>query len=69
MRRLVGRTMAKVLGTKFQEVTAPYQHALTTRSGCESVAHVLQGLTDLDREATMMSVDGVAFDPSRGQPC
>ena len=54
--------MAKALGTKFQDATAPYQYALTTRSGCESVAHVLQGLTDLDREATVMSVDGVAFD-------
>ena len=60
MRRLVARTMAKALGTKFQDATAPYQHALTTRSGCESVAHVLQGL---NREATVMSVDGVgAFD-------
>ena len=51
MRRLVARTMAKALGTKFQEATAPYQYPLTTWSGCESVAHVLQGLTDLDREA------------------
>ena len=42
---------------------ALHQYALTTRSGCESIAHALQGLTDLDPEATVMSVDGVgAFD-------
>ena len=53
LRRLVGRTRMRRLLIS----------ALTTRSGCESIAHALQGLTDLDPEATVMSVDGVgAFD-------
>ena len=55
--------MAKSLGGAFKTATAPHQCALTTRSGCESICHVLQGVTDLDPEATVMSVDGVgAFD-------
>ena len=36
---------------------------MTTRAGCECVAHALQGLTELDPQATITSVDGVvAFD-------
>ena len=63
LRRLVARTMAQSLGSAFKTATAPHQYALTTRSGCESIAHALQGLTDLDPEATVMSVDRVgAFD-------
>ena len=43
--------------------TAPFQHALRTRAGCECVSHVLQTLTDLDELATILSADGVgAFD-------
>ena len=43
--------------------TAPFQYALTTRAGVECVAHVIQTLTDLDHQSTVMSVDGVgAFD-------
>ena len=34
---------------------------MTTKAGCECIAHVLQGLTEL--EATITSIDGVgAFD-------
>ena len=63
LRRLVSGTMAQSLGSALKTATAPHQCALTTRSGCESIAHALQGLTDLDLEATVMSVDGVgAFD-------
>ena len=37
--------------------------ALATRAGVECVAHVIQTLTDVDPEATVLSVDGVgAFD-------
>ena len=38
--------------------TAPFQCALTTRAGVECVAHVIQTLTDLDHQSTVMSVDG-----------
>ena len=48
---------------KVEEATAPHQYALKTKAGCETVAHILQVLTDLDPDATVVSVDGVgAFD-------
>ena len=34
----------------------PIQHVLTTRVGVECVAHVVQILTDLDHQATVLSV-------------
>ena len=44
-------------------MTVPYQYALETRAGCECVAHIIQAVTDLDDNATVVSVDGVgAFD-------
>ena len=36
---------------------------MTTRAGTECIAHVLQGVTDLDHRATVLSIDGIgAFD-------
>ena len=38
-------------------------YALNTRAGCECIAHALQGLTELNPEATVTSIDGIgAFD-------
>ena len=46
-----------------EKASAPYQYALNTRAVCECVAHILQTLTDLDPEATIVSIDGVgAYD-------
>ena len=43
--------------------TAPHQLALSTRAGCECVAHMLQGVTDVNPGVTVTSIDGVsAFD-------
>ena len=62
-RRLVARTLAQQFAKKVESATAPFQHALNTRAGCECVSHALQSLTDLDESATLLSVDGVgAFD-------
>ena len=41
VRRLLSRTMARQLGEAVKVATAPFQHALSTRAGCECVAHVL----------------------------
>ena len=60
-RRLVARTMAKQISKRVEAATAPFQYALKTKAGCECVAHVLQTLTDLDPEATVMSIDGVGI--------
>ena len=63
LRRLVARTMAKQMAARVEAATAPFQNALTTKAGCESVAHILQSLTDQDERATIVSIDGVgAYD-------
>ena len=62
-RRLVARTIAKQIAKKVEAATAPFQYALSTKAGCECVAHVLQTLTDLSPEVTVTSIDGVgAYD-------
>ena len=59
-RRVVAWTMAQQYT---EAATAPHQYAFKTKAGCETVAHILQVLTDLDPHATVVSVDGVgAFD-------
>ena len=63
LRRLISRTIAKQIAKKVEETTAPFQYALTTKGGCECVAHILQTLTELNQETTIISIDGVgAYD-------
>ena len=59
VRRLVARTMAKQVSKQVEAATAPFQYALSTKAGCECVAHILQCVTDGDPEATVISIDGV----------
>ena len=59
-RRLVARTIAQQLGRAVETATAPFQYALSTRAGCECIAHTLQGLTELDPRATVVSIDGIS---------
>ena len=59
VRRLVSRTMAQQFSKRTEKATAPFQNALSTRAGTESVTHVLQTLTDLDDPAPVVSVDGI----------
>ena len=55
--------MAQQLGPAVVASTFPFQYAMTTRAGCECVAHALQALSESDPEATIVSIDGVsAFD-------
>ena len=50
-------------GDKVEVATSTHQYAFKTKAGSETVAHNLQALTDLDEQATVVSVDGVgAFD-------
>ena len=60
IRRLVARTIAQQLSETVERTTAPFQYTLSTKAGCECVAHALQGLTDLDPEATVLSIDGIS---------
>ena len=55
--------MAKQIAKQVEATTAPFQYALSTRAGCECVAHILQSITDEDPDATVVSIDGVgAYD-------
>ena len=60
VRRLVARTISQQMAEAVQTATAPSQYALSTRSGCECVAHALQGLTEIDPRATVTSIDGIS---------
>ena len=60
IRWLVARTIAQQLSETVERTTAPFQYTLSTKAGCECVAHALQGLTDLDPEATVLSIDGIS---------
>ena len=59
LRRLVAKTMAKQVSKEAVTATAPFQYALSTKAGCECVAHMLQSITDLDPEATVISIHGI----------
>ena len=60
MRRLVARTMVQQLGPQVESATAPFQYALSTRAGSECVAHVIQGLSELNPDSTVKSIDGIS---------
>ena len=63
VRRLVARTIAQQFTEEAEAVTHPFQYALSTRAGTECVAHVVQSLTSMDSNATILSIDGVgAYD-------
>ena len=43
---------------RFKDATKPLQYALSTRAECESIAHVVQVMTDRDPNCTVFSIDG-----------
>ena len=43
------------MGSVVERATSPHQFVLTTKVGCECVALALQGLTELDPEATVLT--------------
>ena len=51
LRRRVSRTVAQQYSQRVEIATAPFQYALSTRVGCECIAHVVQALTGVDEEA------------------
>ena len=51
--------MAQQLSGAVEAATARHWYALSTKAGCECVAHIPQGLTEMNPEATVTSVDGV----------
>ena len=55
--RLVAKTMVKEVAKKVEKATAPFQYA--SKAGCECIVHILQALTDLDANTTVVTIDGV----------
>ena len=52
-----------------EAATALFQYALSTRAGCECVAHVIQGLCEMNPTATITSIDGLSAYDSTSRPC
>ena len=66
LRKRDGGVRGIVAGDVFRRLVRGTDHrqaALSTRAGCECVAHVLQGICELDPTTTITSIDGIsAFD-------
>ena len=56
---MVARTIAKQFAEQAEGATHPFQYALSTRAGTECVARIVQALTRMDENATLLSIDGV----------
>ena len=61
VRRLVARTISQQISKAVEQATSPFQHALSTKSGGECIAHSLQALTDLDPRTTVLSAHSNSF--------
>ena len=63
LRRLVCRAVASQHSDAFLERTFPFQYALQTKAGTDTLAMALRFITDTDPDAVIVSLDGVgAFD-------
>ena len=58
LRRLVSRTLARQFADVFDRATRPYQFALQARAGTDCLAAMLRAATELDADATVVSLDG-----------
>ena len=57
-RRLVSRTLARAFSGELDAATRPFQFALQTRAGTDSLAAMLRAAVELDPRATVVSLDG-----------
>ena len=57
-RRLVSRALARAFSGELDEATRPFQFALQTRAGTDSLAAMLRAAVELDPRATAVSLDG-----------
>ena len=58
VRRLVSRTITQQFSDAALAATSPFQYALSTIAGCECISHALQSLSELDPNATILSIHG-----------
>ncbi|CAE7568781.1 unnamed protein product [Symbiodinium natans] len=57
-RRLVSRALARAYAGELDEATRPFQFALRTRAGTDSLAAMLRSAVEFDPRATVVSLDG-----------
>ena len=65
LRRMVARTMAKQVAKKVEAATSPFQSALSSKAGCECVAHMT--LTQRPPSSPLMASAHATTSP--GTPC
>ena len=58
LRRLTSRAIARSHADTLDRATRPFQFALQARSGADSLASLLRVATELDADATIVSIDG-----------
>ena len=58
LRRLVSRTLARRYAETFDRATRPFQFALQARAGTDCLAAMLRAASELDADATIVSLDG-----------
>ena len=58
LRRLVSRTLARRYAETFDRATRPFQFALQARAGTDCLAAMLRAASELDADATNVSLDG-----------
>ena len=58
-RRLVAKTLARQFGAEVDKACAPFQFALSTRTGTDCVGHAIRAITDANPRATVLSIDGI----------
>ena len=71
VRRLVGRSIAQQLGKAMEGATAPFQYALSivNNGRVRMCGTRTWALSELNPEATVLSVDGISTTSSPGEPC
>ena len=69
LKRLVARTLAKQFASEFDAECAPFQYARSSRAGTDCVEHMLRAATDLDPNATILSVVWAHTITYRALPC
>ena len=61
--RLVAKYLARQYSKDVERACAPFQFALSTKTGTDCVGHEIHALTDASRTANVLSVDGIgAYD-------
>ena len=59
LKRFVCKTVARQHALSFSRQTAPFQYALQTKAGTETLAHAFRYLTENNDDVVIFSLDGI----------